>query len=187
MQHGDAAPDSPIREVSAYYDTHVFRKVYLADREEPFNRFLLADNATDPGQALEQFVSALFQRALLASHTLAPDKDDLDGWLDNLIARVQPLYVNVRTFVRVFSAPDPEKMRAYGVEEAFYAENDPAIRVARRAQAGENVDASELAGALEEEGNTSGYAKAVCRGMQRLRDASAFWRGECETTPDLRQ
>jgi len=187
MQHGDSAPDSPIREISAYYDTHVFRKVYLAGQEEPFNRFLLAENATEPGQALEEFVSALFQRALLASHTLAPNEDDLDGWLDNLIARVQPLYVNVRTFVRVFAAPDPDKMRAYGVEDAFYLEDDPAIRAARSAQAGQAIRASELAAALDEAANTSGYAKAVCRGLQRLRQASAFWRGERETTPDLQQ
>jgi hypothetical protein len=187
MQHGDSAPDSPIREISAYYDTHVFRKVYLAGQEEPFNRFLLAENATEPGQALEEFVFALFQRALLTSHTLAPDKDDLDGWLDNLIARVQPLYVDVRTFVRVFASPDPEKMRAYGVEDAFYLEDDPAIRAARSAQAGQAIRASELATALNEAANTSGYAKAVCRGLQRLHQASAFWRGECESTPDLQQ
>ena len=129
---------------------------------------------------------ALFQRALLASHTLAPDEDDLDGWLDNLIARVQPLYVDVRTFVRVFAAPDPDKMRAYGVEDAFYLEDDPAIRVARSAQAGQAIRASELA-ALDEATNASGYAKAVCRGLQRLCQASAFWRGERETTPDLQQ
>jgi hypothetical protein len=187
MQRGDSAPDSPIREVSAYYDTHVFRKVYLAGQEEPFNRFLLAENATEPGQALEAFVFALFQRALLASHTLAPDKDDLDGWLDNLIAQVQPLYVNVRTFVRVFAAPDPEKMRAYGVEDAFYAESDPAIRAARKAQAGEKSLGAELAAALDEAANASGYARAVCLGLQRLRETSAFWRGECEATPDLQQ
>jgi hypothetical protein len=187
MQHGDSAPDSPIREISAYYDTHVFRKVYLAGQEEPFNRFLLAENETDPGQALEEFVFALFQRALLASHTLAPDKDDLDSWLDNLIARVQPLYVDVRTFVRVFAAPDPDKMRAYGVEDAFYLEDDPAIRVARSAQAGQTIPAAELTAALDEAANTSGYAKAVCRGVQRLCKASAFWRGECKTTPDLQQ
>ncbi|MFL7793609.1 MAG: zinc dependent phospholipase C family protein [Anaerolineae bacterium] len=187
MQHGDSVPDSPIREISAYYDTHVFRKVYLAGQEEPFNRFLLAENATEPGRALEEFVFALFQRALLASHTLAPDEDDLDGWLDNLIARVQPLYVDVRTFVRVFAAPDPDKMRAYGVEDAFYLEDDPAIRAARSAQAGQAIRASELATALNEAANTSGYAKAVCRGLQRLREASMFWRGACETMPDLRQ
>jgi hypothetical protein len=187
MQHGDSAPDSPIHEISAYYDTHVFRKVYLAGREEPFNRFLLTENATEPGQALEEFVFALFQRALLASHTLAPDEDDFDGWLDNLIARVQPLYVDVRTFVRVFAAPDPDKMRAYGVEDAFYLEEDPAIRTARSVQADQTVRASELAAALDEAANTSSYAKAVCRGLQRLRQASAFWCGECETTPDLQQ
>jgi hypothetical protein len=187
MQRGEAPGASPIREVSAYYDVHVFRKVYLAGAEEPFTRFLLADNATDPGRALEEFVFSLFQRALLASHTLAPDRSDLDGWLDSLLARVQPLYVSVRTLARVFDDPDPAKTRAYGVEDAFYLESDPAIRVGRRAQRGDEVGAAELAAALAEDANSSAYARAVCRGLARLREASAFWRGESDAPPDLRQ
>ena len=187
MQRGDGAPDSAIREVSAYYDTHVFRKVYLEGQEEPFNRFLLADNHTQPGRAMEAFVRALFQRSLLASHTLAPDKGDIDGWLDNLLTRVQPLYVNVETYVKVFAHPDPAKMRAYGVEDAFYLESDPAIRLARRAQAGKHIGGSAILADLAEAKNTSAYAKAVCRGLERLRDASRFWCGASAVTPDLRQ
>ena len=65
---------SPAREVSAYYDTHVFRKVYAEGREEPFCRFFLAENDTETGQELESFVFSLFERWLLDSYTLEPDK-----------------------------------------------------------------------------------------------------------------
>lgn len=41
-------PDA-IREISAYYDCHVFRKVYAAGYEEPFSHFLVAENSTAPG------------------------------------------------------------------------------------------------------------------------------------------
>ena len=187
MKRDGRKTDSPAREVSAYYDTHVFRKVYLAGREEPFNRFLLASNNTDPGKELEAFVCSLFQRALLSSHTLAPDKQNLDEWLDNLLERVQPLYIDIETFVEVFLSPDPEKMRAYGVEDEFYLESDPAIVLARRVQNGEDVPAAERVAALDESVNTSGYARAVCIGMQRLVEASAFWTGERAGPPDIRQ
>src|SRR5436190_13942936 len=56
---GDAeraeAEAGAVQEISAYYEAHVFRQVYLSGAEEPFNRFLLADNATAPGRALEEF------------------------------------------------------------------------------------------------------------------------------------
>ncbi len=77
--------------LAAYYDTHVFRQVYLNGGAEPFNRFLVADNDTAPGQALEAFVRSLFQRALLSSHTIKPDFDDIDAWLDRLFGAVQSL------------------------------------------------------------------------------------------------
>jgi hypothetical protein len=107
--------------------------------------------------------------------------------LDNLIARVQPLYVSVKMFVRVFQAPDPHKMRKYGVQDAFYLESDPAICLAREAQTGAILNLKEIVLGLEETSNKSGYAKAVCRGLQRLREASAFWSGACRIAPDLRQ
>ena len=187
MKAGGPALDSPAREVSAYYDTHVFRKVYLAGREEPFTSFLMADNSTDAGQELEAFIYSLFQRALLSSHTLAPDTANLDEWLDNLLEKVQPLYIDVRAFADVFMDPVPEKMQEYGVEDEFYLETDPAIVIARRVQAGSDVPAAELCAALDESANSSAYAKAVCIGVRCLIEASEFWNGERDAPPDVRQ
>jgi len=173
--------------VSAYYDVHVFRKVYLAGQEEPFGRSLLAPNAASPGAALEEFVRALFQRALLASHTLAPDRENLDGWLDGLLNSVQPLYVAIDRYCRIFERPDPEKMGVYGVETVFYVESDPVIRLARAVQAGQDVSDADFSAALATDANPSAYARALVLGMTKLRDASAWWQGRAVAPPDIWQ
>jgi hypothetical protein len=174
-----------IQEISAYYEAHVFRQVYLSGAEEPFNRFLLADNATAPGRALEAFVRALFQRALLSCHTLDPDSDDVQGWLDRLFGAVQPLYLDVDLWVQVFQRPEPAKQERFLVETAFYRADDPAIRVARALQAGQPVGAAQVESALRAEANESRYGQALQTGVRYLRAASAFWRREIEW-PELR-
>ena len=166
---------------------YVFRQVYLSGAEEPFNRFLMADNATTPGQALAEFANSLFQRALLASHTFAPDRENLDAWLDNLIAKVQPLYIGIEVYTEVFNHPDPVKMEKYQVETTFYHQNDPAIRLARAIQRGEAVSAASLEAALAQGANRSGYGRTLELGMGSLRIASAYWRGDSPELPDLRQ
>ncbi|MGN6675483.1 MAG: hypothetical protein ACTHMA_19480 [Thermomicrobiales bacterium] len=190
QQTGVSAEDTAsIREVSAYYDVQVFREVYLAGAAEPFNRFLLAENTTSPGQALEAFVRALFQRALLSSHTLNPDPADIDGWLDQLFARLQPLYLDIALYSQVFAKPDPAKLAQYEVATAFYQAGDPAIRVARALQRGEPVEHAALPDALAVEANTSHYGQALALGLAYLRNGAAFWRGEVTelTTPNWSQ
>lgn len=180
-QHEDAgAATAGVQEVSAYYEAHVFRHVYLGGQEEPFNRFLLAANDTAPGRALEEFVRALFQRALLACHTIAPDTDNVHQWLDRLFALVQPLYLDVDLWVRVFQRPDPAKQERYLVETAFYRAEDPAIRAARVLQRGDQVGVDQVRRALAPGANASRYGQALETGMRYLRAASAFWRGELD-------
>ncbi len=182
--------EDAIHEISAYYDVYVFRQVYLSGAEEPFNRFLMADNATTPGKALAEFANSLFHRALLASHTFAPDRDApeaLDAWLDNLIAKVQPLYIGIEVYSEVFNHPDPAKMEKYHVETTFYDQSDPAIRLARAIQHGEVVTTAGLEAALAPGANRSGYGRTLELGMGSLRIASAYWRGDNPALPDLRQ
>ena len=184
----DAVQDKvSIREISAYYDCHVFRKVYLTGHEEPFSRFFVTENATEPGRELEAFVRALFQRALLSSHTLNPNMDDFEGWLDRVLAKIQPLYIDIGLYVRVFHAPDPQKMEAYQVESAFYRDADPVIALARAVQRGYRPDNSELDAAVDSPENRSGYATCLGMGVRLMREASAFWRGEVPEPPDVRQ
>ena len=179
-------PGATTREVYAYQDCHVFREVYASGQEQPFSPHFLAPNDTEAGRELELLVRALFQRALLSSHTLAPDRANFDGWLDNLLDKVQPLYVDVGLYVAVWNAPDPQKIAAYEIETAFYGADDLMIQLARRAGNGGQISQSELDEALQNPGQ-SGYARALMLGVQVLRDATRFWRGETDETPDVSQ
>ncbi|HUZ17401.1 MAG TPA: hypothetical protein VMV68_03370 [Spirochaetia bacterium] len=189
MQMGtaDAEALEAIQEISVYYDLKVFREVYLSGREEPFNAYLLSVEQSEPTKALEEFVTTLFQRALLASHTLAPDTKNLDAWLDNLIGQVQPLYLSVERYVRVFQSPDPEKSRQYGVDTEFYRAEDPAVAAARAVHRGERVGAERLEAAVAEGANQGGYGKAVALGLRSFRQASDFWEHRSEELPDVSQ
>lgn len=193
MQQGADRTSPPkkelIREVSAYFDTHVFREVYFAGNEEPFNQFLFAVNRSEPGAAAEAFVRSLFQRALLACHTFDPGKDPAGhlAWLDRLLDTVQPLYLDLDLYTRVVLHPDPAKMEAFGVTTTFYRREDPLILVARKVHRGEAVDPAGFDAAMREGANASHYGKCLEIGLRCLREASAFWRGERSEPPDIRQ
>lgn len=192
MQAGNQSAEAlkkaaAIREISAYYDVHVFREVYLEGQEEPFSRFLLAGNPSGPGQALEEFIRALFQQALLSSHTLSPDTENFDAWLDGLLDRVQPLYVDVALYAQVFSSPNPEKMKQYSVTGEFYRSSDPVVLAARAAQRGEHVAQDALDRAVAQGANAGGYGQALALAITRLREASQYWNGERSTFIDLNQ
>jgi hypothetical protein len=192
-QERDAAQDilknlTTLQEISVYYDVHVFRQVYLSGQEEPFSRFLMLDpSQTTLGQALAQFITTLFQRALLSSHTLDPDFDDFDAWLENLIDKVQPLYLDVQLYASVFENPDPRKMERYQVESAFYRMSDPLISLAQSLLHGDSIEPGALNAAMLEGANQSGYARTLELGVHALRGASSFWRGETPEPPDLKQ
>lgn len=189
MQKGTASPEATeaIQEISVYYDLKVFREVYLSGAEEPFNRYLFAESTIEPVRALEEFVTSLFQRSLLAAHTLAPDTKNLDAWLDNLISQVQPLYLSIGRYVRVFLEPDPQKVRAYGVETDFYVADDPAVLAARTVHRGGSLSPADLEKALAEDANRGGYGKAVALGLRSLRQASDYWERKSNDLPDVSQ
>ncbi len=185
-----SAPEKvSIREVSAYYDCHVFREVYRDGAEPPFtpDGALLGANAGGAGRALESFVRALFQRALLSCHTLAPDTGDVDGWLDRLFVLLQPLYISLDLYARVYANPDPAKMAAYEVETTFYCADDPVVRAARAAQNGRRPAAGAIEAALAENANRGEYGRAVALALCRLRDASAYWERRTDELPKVQQ
>jgi hypothetical protein len=84
-QSENPTPGDVRRLVYAYQDVHLFRHVYLDGEEEPFNRFLLVENDTEPGRALERISRTLFVNGLLSLRTTVPDPDRLDrGFLEPL-------------------------------------------------------------------------------------------------------
>jgi hypothetical protein len=118
---------------------------------------------------------------------LSPDVDDLEAWLDNLLGKVQPLYIDVGIYSEVFMNPDPAKMKTYAVETEFYLDSDPSIVLARKVQKGEEIDAASLEAALGDGENTSGFALCLVLGIKLLREVSAYWRGDRSEPPDIRQ
>lgn len=188
MQRGDDEEAAKIKEISAYYDVYVFRKVYLEGHEEPFNTFLLSHNNTQPGMALEEFIRALFQRALLASHTFAPERENYIGYIEKLISKVQRLYIDINLYCDIFSNPDENKMKEFRVRDLFYREDEPLIKIARMLQKNINeLDYDEYEKAVIVDNNRCGYASALAISIQRIRELSLYWNGESNQFPDLKQ
>jgi hypothetical protein len=80
-------------------------------------------------------------------------------------------------------------MQRYRVETEFYVASDPVIAAARATQRGTPPAQAQIDAALALVGdaNRGGYGESVALGIRRLREASAFWRGEVSGTPDLKQ
>jgi hypothetical protein len=112
---------------------------------------------------------------------LAPDTSDPGARLDNLLINEPPLYVDHERLVRVYHRPDPEKMDFYGIESAFYDEDDPAIRAARAVQGGVEPSDDEIRRALQPGSNRSAYGRALETAMAYERQGTAYWLGESDT------
>jgi hypothetical protein len=164
-------------EYSAYLDAEVFRQVYLGGNADPFSEFFMA-KLSPKGKAFEEFVRALFQRSLLSVHTLNPTVDRMEDWLENLFGTVQPAFVGIDRWVRVFNQPDPAKIEAFEVRTAFYRPDDPTISAARALQRGEELGACARQAVFADGTHTCYYGHILQTGLEYTRKASQFWRGE---------
>jgi hypothetical protein len=164
-------------EYSAYRDAEVFSQVYLGGGADPFSEFFMA-KLNPKGRAFEEFVRALFQRSLLSVHTLNPTVDHMEDWLENLFRTVQPAFVGIDRWVRVFNQPDPAKIEAFEVRTSFYRADDPTIRAARTLQRGEEIDAGARQAVFTDQIHTCYYANILQTGLAYTRKASQFWRRE---------
>ncbi|MCG6122832.1 MAG: hypothetical protein MEP57_09015 [Microvirga sp.] len=168
------------QEASAYFDAEVFRQVYLEGREKPFSRYFMADASPDD-EAFEQVIQAMFQRTILSSHTLKPDSEHMEQWLDNLFEKVQHLPVKVSRWLHVYNHGDPRKAEELGIKTRFYRADDPSILAARLLQAGREPD-EELKRRVFQDGESAcAYGDVIQTGLYYLRSASAFWNGEVQT------
>jgi hypothetical protein len=175
----NAAQIERTQEASAYFDAEVFRQVYLGGREGAVGTCFLAEMSPE-GQGFEAVVRAMFQRSLMAAHTLKPASDDMEAWLDNLFDKVQALPLVIDRWIAVYRNPDPRKVAAFGVRTRFYQSDDPVIRAARSLQAGDALDAELRRKVFDEGASICAYGDVLQTGLSYLRSASGFWRGESQ-------
>lgn len=176
--------EEAIREISAYYDCHVFREVYHGGRNDasPLTSFLIAHYDGTPERAMERFLAEQFRRALLRAHTVKPVADEPVAYVSELHDQLQPLYLDPALYARVWANPDPAKVEKYGVTTEFYRVEDPAVAAARRGE----TEPTAIRSAVEDGVNQGGYGQAVALGVRLLMKSAAWWRNEGEL-PSVRQ
>lgn len=175
-------PDRPPTDCSIYHDVTVYREVYSGGARDPYVPGGLepefADHPAAAGldvEALEDLLWASWQRMLLVMHTFIPDDDNIDPWLENVIARRQRLYVELRRYAEAFAKPDPDKVKRFVEEPNFYNPDDDLIRFARSLQLGDAVEHIDFEKALADAPSASLYAKALGRAFGYTRAASAYF------------
>jgi len=164
-------------EASIYMDIFVLREVFCGgdERSELYRR---AIHEAPPG-ALEEAFRILWQRALVAMHTFAPDLSDAGAWLDKLLETRQRYTVSLERYARAAREWAPEKIRRYLDETRFYDRSDGLIRLARARQRGDSVDGRaviEALGATDE--RSSRYARALAKALSYVLAASRLFAGE---------
>jgi hypothetical protein len=157
-------------ECSVYHDAFVFREVFAGGRDEPYHPAMFDDR----WQSADEVLRALLQRALLELHTLIPDGDDIEGWLDRLLGLRQTYQVDRARYAEAILRPDPAKVQRFIVAMNFYDPADPIIVAARALQRGEPADVTAAADAPAR----SHYGQALQLGWSYLKAASDFFTGE---------
>jgi len=174
-----------IQQCSAYYDAHVFRKVYLDGAAEPFTRTFLSNDLGRAGAMFEEFIGTMFQRALLSAHTFKPPVPYSDesflAWQDKVFDYLQPRYLDSSIWVEAYQSPDPELMRDYGVETDFWRDDDPMVVVARAIHSGRTVSQSEIEAASADGANEGMYGQALELSLRYLVNGTDFWHGRKAT------
>lgn len=179
----DRPLDNPHRWLYAYQDAFLLKKVFGGGADgEAFNRFLLSENATATGTAIEDYARSMVLRGLQGLHTLAPNIDDMDGWLDRSVDFVQPVTVDIARLVEAHVAPDPDKLDRFRLDEEFYRSADPAIELAETVRAGGQVQQSQIDKVAETaDANFSVYGQALAVAIGYMREGARLWRGETDT------
>jgi hypothetical protein len=165
----DPTPTQNPRDCSIYNDAVIYHEVYAGGAAEPFHPHYLEKEL--PG---EDIFRVLLQRALLELHTLIPDRQDGEGWLDKLFTLQQKFYVDIDRYAEAILHPDPEKMRRFIEEPNFYDAADPIVATARAIQRGESVSAEQVRAATDAEPK-SHYAQMLHMGFGYLKAASDYF------------
>ena len=169
---------------SIYHDAFLFREIYEGGKESPYSPAMfqkhmesLSAAAAFDLPAVEETFRVLLQRALLGLHTLIPDGEDVEEWLDRLFGLQQRFYVDLERYAAAIYAPDPEKVKRFIAETNFYDPGEPIIVAARGIQRGEEVTAEQVQEVVKAE-TQSHYAQALRMGYGYLCAASEFFTGD---------
>jgi hypothetical protein len=128
---------------------------------------------------IEELLHVLLRRALIGMHTLIPDVENPEGWIDRIYRRRQEFHVDLERYNRAITEPDPAKVQTYIAEDGFYDRSESIISTARRLQHGELVSYDEIVVALEAPAE-SHYGQALAIGMRYLKAASDFFVGDLD-------
>ena len=124
-------------ESKIYQDLFAFREVYhggTTAAAAPFHWIQLLNPTSDADEQFESYYRVLLRRALIAMHTLNPDKGNIDNWLDRFFDGLQTFPKSLRQYASINAEWDPAKVKRYLHDKHFYDRDDALIQLARGIQ-----------------------------------------------------
>jgi len=178
-------------ECSIYQEAHIFREYYIHD--EIFASSIMQQNQCQLSSSIgiknhDAFVTlarSVLKRCLIETHTLKPNCEDINGWIDRLYDIQQNFYVDINRYSNAVLNPDPQKYKMYIVDVNFFDSNDPVIILCKKIRNGAPVDTAQITASIGSK-NSSHYAKAVALGYNYIKAANDYFKGfiDFETLKD---
>jgi len=168
-----------------YHDVFIFREVYGSGRGEhaaPFEWVTLVNPMDDTDRAFETLYRVMLRRALIGMHTLNPDKQHIDDWLNAFFTGLQTFPKSLRDYADINAKWDPAEVKKFIIDGHYYVREDEMIVLARKVQRGETVTTEQLLAALDFDPETdqsqSRYARALAKATDYLLAASELFDGK---------
>ncbi|MCU0227221.1 MAG: hypothetical protein MUF01_06240 [Bryobacterales bacterium] len=113
-----------------------------------------------PMDQLRGFFEALHRRLFIGIHTLEPDAEDIEGWIERIVAWDAQREGMSDRYARALATRDSAEWRRFVEEAGFYSVEDPYIRLALAARKGA-VTSTEASARLTASQPACVYAKAM--------------------------
>ena len=181
---GDDSGAGDANESKIMQDIFVFKEVFgngegtLAD---PFTQAVLQTPRSEGEAQLEEYFRVLLRRALISMHTIAPDGDNIQPWLDAFLEHLQTFPKSLHQYAQLAADWDQEKVKKYLIDKNFYRREDALIQLAREIQRGSTVNSQSVLAALELTDQThSRYARALAKALDYIVAATALFNDEID-------
>ncbi|MEM6394627.1 MAG: hypothetical protein AAF797_17820 [Planctomycetota bacterium] len=182
---------NPANESKILQDLLVFKEVYASGRPDNptsvpgLTQHVLTALTGEPEANAELLFRTLLRRALIAMHTLNPDDDHPDAWIEQLLTRLQTYPKSMYQYAQLAAEWPQDKVRQYLTEPNFYCREDTLIQTARALQHGSSLTPEQVADAHQQTPFTdaakSRYARALSRALDYLLVAGQLYRKEIDT------